>query len=240
MNRSHHGRKEKSGRGEDRAPSPTEQSLSAPGELTTGERSSFEAPLRAAGLSEPAVHGCVQHFALLRRWNRTHNLTRILDPEEAAVRHYLDSALPALQAPRAAASFVDVGSGAGFPGLVVAVVRHGSRALLVEPARKRASFLQVAAGAIGLSGVSVVPPARKPTSMWVLSRATFSKNARQELWPYVLPGGVLWAWTTATERDTWQDLVSTWPDARLQWIGYALPGLGERWIAVLHRSAPQD
>jgi 16S rRNA (guanine(527)-N(7))-methyltransferase RsmG len=173
---------------------------------------------------------------LLCRWNQTHNLTRIVDPAEAAVAHYLDCALPLLHGPAPDSGFVDVGSGAGFPGLVAALLRPTEPVVLVEPARKRASFLAIAAHTLGLRNVSVTSPPALKGHPWVLSRATFSKDARQQLWPYVLHGGQLWAWTTAAERTTWEHLVSTWPDATLRWHSYSLPARGERWIAILRRS----
>ena len=49
------------------------------------------------------------------------------------------------------------------------------------------------------------------------------------------PGGVLWAWTTPAEQDTWNDLVRTWPDARLTWHSYELPGIGSRVVALIAR-----
>ncbi|MBM4283388.1 MAG: hypothetical protein FJ137_22475 [Deltaproteobacteria bacterium] len=211
---------------------------------SAADESSFTTPLFAAGLEPRLVQACRLHFQLLRRWNDTHNLTRIVDPSEAAVRHYLDCALPVLTGSPPRQPFVDVGSGAGFPGLIAALVCREQPATLIEPARKRASFLTFAIGALGLTA-RVEPPRRDhPGSTgagaafdWVLSRATFSKTARRELWPYVAHGGQLWVWTTTVEQDTWRELVSTWPDATLRWHGYELAGVGERWIAILERSA---
>jgi 16S rRNA (guanine527-N7)-methyltransferase len=206
------------------------------------------APLEAAGLPARVVDGCVAHFALLVRWNRTHNLTRITDPGEAAVRHYLDSVLPVwlhraetLGANRTQAEawtpWMDIGSGAGFPGLVAALLDPALPVVLVEPSRKRASFLRVAAGELGLAHVRVETPeaARGHTSPWVMSRATFSAGARTELWPYVAPGGELWAWSTTTEQAAWEDEVATWPEASATRLPYTLPGLGERCIVRLRR-----
>jgi len=218
-----------------------------PATLTAPEAAALASPLEQAGLPPAVVQGSQTHFALLRRWNDTHNLTRIIDPAEAAVRHYLDCALPVFRGPvppvgteAGGHDFADIGSGAGFPGLVAALVRPEFGATLVEPSRKRASFLRVAAGALGLRNVRVDEPHRgrgtAPAFRWVLSRATFSRSVRDELWPYVAAGGVLWAWTTPAEQDTWSDLVHTWPDARLTWHAYELPGVGSRVIAMIART----
>ena len=83
------------------------------------------------------------HFRLLERWNRRINLTRISDPVDAARRHYGESAFLHRELP-AAASFVDVGSGAGFPGLPFAAFRPSSTVTLVESIRKKAAFLREA------------------------------------------------------------------------------------------------
>ena len=84
-----------------------------------------------------------RHFRLLERWNKRINLTRISDPADAARRHYGESAFLHRELP-AAASFVDVGSGAGFPGLPFAALRPSSSITLVESIRKKAAFLREA------------------------------------------------------------------------------------------------
>jgi 16S rRNA (guanine527-N7)-methyltransferase len=92
--------------------------------------------------------------------NKTMNLTRITDREEFFVKHILDSALPFFLVPelvelgdelRAA----DLGSGAGFPGLVLARMRPGWEWVLIERRRKKAAFLERAAKELGLDNVSV-------------------------------------------------------------------------------------
>jgi 16S rRNA (guanine527-N7)-methyltransferase len=203
----------------------------------SADEHALRTPLENAGLPPSLVDRCAQHFASLSRWNRTHNLTRITSPHDAALRHYLDCALPVLGlASPPADSFIDVGSGAGFPGLVVALARPGVAATLVEPAQKRASFLRVVAGELGLRDLRVASPS-SITAPWVLSRATFSSGARTELWPYVEPGGRLWVWTTLAERSQWTVEAATWPDARLSFLDYRLPELGPRCVAVIERSS---
>lgn len=190
----------------------------------------------------PAViAGCATHYALLVKWNATHNLTRVVDAEDAALKHYLDCAIPLLQALEAGEpapeAFADIGAGGGFPGLVAALVWPTAKATLVEPARKRQSFLQVAASAMGLK-VSVVGPTVTPagtstlTAPLVLSRATFSAGERQTLWPYVAPGGALWAWTTPHELPTWLQESATWPGASATERPYLLDGVDRRLLVV--------
>ena len=93
--------------------------------------------------SAPQFDRLCGHFRLLERWNKRINLTRISDPAEAARRHYGESAHLHRELPDAA-SFVDVGSGAGFPGLPIATLRPSSSITLVESIRKKAEFLREA------------------------------------------------------------------------------------------------
>ncbi len=188
-----------------------------------------------AVLPASVVEGCATHYALMVRWNGTHNLTRVSSPEDAAVRHYLDCALPALEmSSTAPARFLDIGSGAGFPGLVVCLTWPGVGAGLVEPARKRASFLSLAAAAMGVRAVVHAPGVlRAPL---VLSRATFSDGARDELWPYVERGGRLVVWSTSHELSAWERTVSTWDGASFSSLRYALPGVEDRLLVTVTRA----
>jgi 16S rRNA G527 N7-methylase RsmG len=187
-------------------------------------------------LPQAVLDGCATHYGLMVRWNATHNLTRVSSPEEAAVRHYLDCALPAMQwlaREGRPEHFLDIGSGAGFPGLVAALV-WGASAGLVEPARKRASFLTIAAGAMGVRATVHTPGPR--TAPLVLTRATFSDGAREELWPYVERGGRLAVWSTTHDLPAWQTSVSTWEGAEMKAVPYALPGVDGRVLVVVSRA----
>lgn len=95
------------------------------------------------------------HFvALLRKWNRVHNLTAIEHPGDIVTRHLLDSlsVLPFLHGTR----IVDIGSGAGFPGLPLALALPESRFTLVDSREKRTRFLRQAVAEMGLRNVEVV------------------------------------------------------------------------------------
>jgi 16S rRNA (guanine527-N7)-methyltransferase len=96
-------------------------------------------------------------YALLLLWNRTHNLTRITDPVEAARRHFAESFV-LLSVPEAlpeGGRCADIGSGAGFPGLPLAMARPDLSWTLVEKVGKKASFLIFAAATLGLTNVTV-------------------------------------------------------------------------------------
>src|SRR5690349_7757095 len=73
----------------------------------------------------------------LRRWNERVNLTAITGPQEIVVRHFLDSLRCALSWGPAPSNLIDVGAGAGFPGLPLKILRPGLRLTLVESIEKK-------------------------------------------------------------------------------------------------------
>lgn len=97
-----------------------------------------------------------RYHELLERANATTNLTRITGRDEVFAKHFLDSlsCLAVLEGDEDR-SVVDVGSGAGLPGLAIAIVRPTWRVVLVESAERKAAFLRETAVDLGLANVSV-------------------------------------------------------------------------------------
>lgn len=93
-----------------------------------------------------------RYAELLVETNRQVNLTAITEPEEIEDKHFIDSLLLAAQ-PEIAGRVVDVGSGAGFPGLVAKIYKPEIALTLMEPTGKRLDFLRRVAAGLGLSGV---------------------------------------------------------------------------------------
>ena len=99
------------------------------------------------------------HARLLLEWNLRTNLTRVADVRELARRHFVESLLAASLIPQhpTGPSLLDIGSGAGFPGLAARVVRPDLRATLLEPRGPKAAFLSAAAALYPPPPVRVVP-----------------------------------------------------------------------------------
>jgi len=95
--------------------------------------------------------------SLLLEWNERFNLTRITDPREIVIKHYLDSltCLTAVKFPLDA-RVVDVGTGAGFPGIPMEIARPDLNMGLLDSTRKRLAFLEAAAQELQLGGVSLL------------------------------------------------------------------------------------
>ncbi|SEO39516.1 16S rRNA m(7)G-527 methyltransferase [Nitrosospira multiformis] len=112
--------------------------------------------ITALGLSiaESNQARLLQYLALIQKWNRVHNLTAVREPEAMLSLHVLDSlaVLPHIGGPRVA----DVGSGAGLPGIPVALARPEWRVVLVESNHKKVAFLQQARIELGLENVEVI------------------------------------------------------------------------------------
>ncbi|MBK6685165.1 MAG: 16S rRNA (guanine(527)-N(7))-methyltransferase RsmG [Deltaproteobacteria bacterium] len=160
-------------------------------------------------VSDSLADGMERHFALVAKWAERINLTTVTEPRLAASRHGLDCLLFTAMIPLSASwNTVDVGSGAGFPGIVLALARPTLELTLLEPIRKRTSFLRVALAELHLDRVRVVegkldPPGLKPpvtaprsTPVWpadlIISRATIPPLELIPLAaPRLSPGGQL-------------------------------------------------
>jgi len=112
------------------------------------------------------------HYRLLLRWNKKINLTRITNLQDAIRYHYCESLYLATRLPSGPLRVVDIGSGAGFPGIPVAIYRPECLVDLVESHQRKAVFLREAAR--GLTNVRVL--ARRAEAVtdsydWTISRA---------------------------------------------------------------------
>src|ERR1022692_5345303 len=97
-------------------------------------------------LSPGQVEALETHYQLLLRWNRAVNLTSIKGMEEAVERHYCESLFLGAHLPQGPLRIADVGSGAGFPGFPVAVLRPDCQVTLIESHQRKAVFLRESSG----------------------------------------------------------------------------------------------
>ncbi len=103
--------------------------------------------------------GQIEHFAvlieMLEQWNRRLNLTAVRDPRQMALLHILDSAVISPLLPPAV-DIADVGTGAGFPGLVLAELNPDKNFTLIDSIAKKLSFVAAAANELKLANVRIV------------------------------------------------------------------------------------
>ena len=170
-------------------------------------------------LPREGVERLVVHFRLLCKWADRVNLTTIRDPGDMAELLYLDSAVLQRHIP-AGASLHDVGTGAGFPGLVVSALRPDVQVTLTEARRKKVSFLKQAAREMGITtGLEIVNRRlgwddASSERLWpeVVSRAAFPPSEWIRLGaPLVEAGGCLWI-CTGTPHPQVDDDDSGWLD----------------------------
>jgi len=112
------------------------------------------------------------HYELLVRWNRVVNLTSVTKPVEIVERHYCESLFVGANLPQGELSMADIGSGAGFPGIPIAILRPECRVALVESHQRKAVFLKETTR--GLPNARVLAVRAESLSEefdWVVSRA---------------------------------------------------------------------
>ncbi|HEV2248170.1 MAG TPA: 16S rRNA (guanine(527)-N(7))-methyltransferase RsmG [Terriglobia bacterium] len=106
-------------------------------------------------LSPETIDKLLIYLDLLIRWNRKINLTAIETPEECVTRHFGESFLIS-KVVKLTGSLLDIGSGAGFPGLAIKLIAPDLDAALLEPTAKKRAFLKEVTRVCGLTRVEVV------------------------------------------------------------------------------------
>ena len=108
-------------------------------------------------LAEPQIRQLLDYLDLIRKWSRVYNLTAVLEPAQMLTHHLLDSlaVIPPLrrQTSGQPVSLLDVGAGAGLPGVVIAICCPEIRVDCVDTVAKKAAFIQQAAVSLKLANL---------------------------------------------------------------------------------------
>ena len=178
------------------------------------------------------------------------NLTAIEGEEPVARGHFLDSAALLRYADFEGRRVIDVGTGAGFPGLPLAILRPGTSFTLLDSQQKRMDFLADTAGRLGLRNVEVVcmraeeaPKERRGAYDIAVSRAVARLNVLCELClPFVKTGGLfisMKAEDCAAEAAEAENAIKTLGGAEPEIRTYTIPGTDVVRAAVLIRKAAE-
>ncbi|MCK4951317.1 MAG: 16S rRNA (guanine(527)-N(7))-methyltransferase RsmG, partial [Gammaproteobacteria bacterium] len=105
-------------------------------------------------LDEAARQQLIHYLQLLEKWNQAYNLTSVRKPEQMVTHHLLDSLvmIPYIKAPR----ILDVGSGAGLPGIPLAIANKGWQVEMLDSNNKKTRFITQAIAELGLKNAGVV------------------------------------------------------------------------------------
>ena len=157
-----------------------------------------------------------RHWQLMLKWNARTNLTAIRKDSEALLKHYADSVVMVNILPPSG-SVLDVGSGGGFPGIPLAIVRPDLTWRLLEPRQKRVSFLKATVARLGLKNVEVIAARsdETPTSTsdLAVTRATFSDvDGARTVLDWLRPDGALYALRSLDAED--------WPNAETRMLNF--------------------
>ncbi|MBQ3550544.1 MAG: 16S rRNA (guanine(527)-N(7))-methyltransferase RsmG [Clostridia bacterium] len=161
-------------------------------------------------LDDVALKRLEKYADLLVEWNEKINLTAIVDPEGIAVKHFLDCLMifKYIDIPKGA-SVIDIGTGAGFPGVVIKIARPDIKLTLMDSLQKRINFLDTLCSELGLEVTTVhsraedITPKQREGYDFAVARAVANMRVLTEYClPYVKVGGsfVAMKGSTATEE----------------------------------------
>ena len=106
--------------------------------------------------SEEQTNAFMTYLSELKKWNKTYNLTGLKEDKDIIIKHFFDSLLYLKTLPESEIRVADVGSGAGFPGLPIKIIRPEIEMYLIEPSRKKAAFLKHIIRQLGLRKAEVI------------------------------------------------------------------------------------
>ncbi len=211
-------------------------------DLVMGSHSSADSLnelLKRAGLLMLQISHSKQfndYLSLILRWNARTNLTSVRDPETILARHFVESIACAQALPAGIATLLDYGSGAGFPGIPIAICRPAIAVTLAESQGKKAAFLQEAVRVTGVS--AKVHSGRAETLTTPFDCVTLRAVEKMEQSVHsatrlVAPDGWLAILTTGADFPSLQSAATS----AFQWsTPTPLPGGESRILALAHKS----
>ena len=149
-------------------------------------------------LNDTQLNQLERYFELLVEWNEKINLTAITDYEGIAIKHFLDSMmLLSVYDIEEGASVIDVGTGAGFPGVVLKIIRPDIKLTLLDSLNKRINFLNELTKDLGLEVTAIhsraedgaKPPLREAFSLATARAVAALPTLSEYCMPYVKVGG---------------------------------------------------
>ena len=193
------------------------------------------------------------YYRLLIEWNAKMNLTAITEPREVAVKHIVDS-LTALRGieERDSLRLIDVGTGAGFPGIPLKIVRPDLQLTLLDSLKKRVHFLETVVEALGLEGAECLHGRAEEAARQSALRERFDIAASRAvarlpvlaeyLLPFVRIGGTAIALKglhSEEEAKESERAVKILGGRAIESIPVALPGLSDkRAVLVIKKERP--
>jgi 16S rRNA (guanine527-N7)-methyltransferase len=175
-----------------------------------------------ADLSEAQLGLLEGHFKLLQHWNQTLNLISRVSVDKIIERHYAESVFVAVHLPPGALTIVDIGSGGGFPGVPIAIMRPECSVTLVEAHQRKSVFLREATR--GIDRLRVFPKRLSDLGEsfeWAASRAVRFEDIELDT-ARVASSAALLAGEEQPSGNcfTWNNPIRLpWGDRRFLWIG---------------------
>ncbi len=188
--------------------------------------------------------------ALLLEYNQRYNLTSITEEKEVFYKHFLDSGAGS-GIFKENASVAEVGSGAGFPSIVLKILREDLSFTLMESVGKKCDFLRVVVDNLGLKGMNILNIRAEDAARsdlyrekfdYAVARAVARMNTLSEYClPLVKVGGAFVAYKSGdrTELEEAEQACRLLGGRKIEVFGYSLPeGYGERTLAIVEKSRP--
>ena len=158
----------------------------------------------------------LRYLTHLIEWNRVINLTAIVDHDEIIIKHFIDSLAALVTTDFTDKSLVlDVGSGGGFPGIPIKIMKSGVRLVLVEPVQKKCSFLNSMVGLLKLQDVSTFNGTIEQYAQWplrqlidtVVIRALKCEEIQMHIPALLAPKGkvILYRTSPLHNKEIWED-----------------------------------